>query len=228
MQGQGSAQGDQQQGQRTLETTGGSNHSSTMEAADLNKIPTGMLYLFQQILETMSKKDQVHGDHNPEVKNDPKEKEIGEKQGHTKDIPKSSAQGEAREMTGNNDPYCYHFLTRGHPKEECVAVLFYDICESVAHIKGRCPLLKKTKSTNALTCGYTLDGLGFYYIPNMVAVRPKTVVKTSLVRVVEGTINAMQIRLELERLVPAKVNWEVEDIEKNIFKTAHRKVICFT
>jgi hypothetical protein len=43
--------------------------------------------------------------------------------------------------------------------------------------------------------------------------------KTTLVRVVEGNMNAMQIRLELERLVPAKVNWEVEEIEKNIFKT---------
>jgi hypothetical protein len=97
-------------------------------------------------------------------------------------------------------------------------VLFYDICESDAHIKGRCPLLKKAKSTYALTCGYGLDDLGFYYIPNSVAVRPRTMVKTALVRVVEGNMNAMEIRLELERLEPAKVNWEVEEIEKNIFK----------
>jgi hypothetical protein len=29
----------------------------------------------------------------------------------------------------------------------------------------------------------------------------------------------MQIRMELERLVPAKVTWDVEEVEKNIFKT---------
>jgi hypothetical protein len=44
-------------------------------------------------------------------------------------------------------------------------------------------------------------------------------VKTVLVRVVEGNMNAMQIRMELERLVPAKVAWEVGEIEMNVFKT---------
>jgi hypothetical protein len=68
-------------------------------------------------------------------------------------------------------------------------------------------LLKKAKSTYALTCGYAVDGLVFYYIPNSVAVRPRDVVKTALVQVVEGNMNTMQIRMELERLVPAKVTW---------------------
>jgi hypothetical protein len=80
-------------------------------------------------------------------------------------------------------------------------------------------LLKKAKSTYALTCGYVVDGLVFYYIPNSVAVRPRDVVKTALVQVVEGNMNTMQIRMELERLVPAKVTWGVEEIEKNVFKT---------
>jgi uncharacterized membrane protein YheB (UPF0754 family) len=69
-----------------------------------------------------------------------------------------------------------------------------------------------------LTCGYDVDGLGFYYIPNSVVVRLRSMVKTTLVHVVEGNMNTMQIRLELERLVPTKVNWDVEEIEKNIFK----------
>jgi hypothetical protein len=43
--------------------------------------------------------------------------------------------------------------------------------------------------------------------------------ENALVRVVEGNMNAMQIRMELERLVPAKVAWEVEEIERNVFKT---------
>jgi hypothetical protein len=80
-------------------------------------------------------------------------------------------------------------------------------------------LLKKAKSTYALSCGYAVDGLGFYYIPSSVGVRPRAVVKTALVRVVEGNMNVMQIRMELERLVPAKVAWEVEEIERNVFKT---------
>jgi hypothetical protein len=45
------------------------------------------------------------------------------------------------------------------------------------------------------------------------------VAKTALVHVVEGNMNAVQVKLELERLVPAKVSWVVEEIEKNMFKT---------
>jgi uncharacterized 2Fe-2S/4Fe-4S cluster protein (DUF4445 family) len=110
-------------------------------------------------------------------------------------------------------------LNRGHQKEECIVVLSCDICESVVHAKGRCPLLKKAKSTYALTCGYAVDGLELYYIPNSVAMRARSVAKTASIRVVEGTLTAIQIRMELERLVSAKVTWDVEEVEKNIFKT---------
>jgi hypothetical protein len=41
-------------------------------------------------------------------------------------------------MSLNSGPHCYHCLTRGHPKEECVVTLLYEICESVAHVKGIC------------------------------------------------------------------------------------------
>jgi hypothetical protein len=51
------------------------------------------------------------------VKNDKKEKEIGGREVHTKDIPESLAQGEARATNGTNGPYCYRCLTIGHPKE---------------------------------------------------------------------------------------------------------------
>jgi hypothetical protein len=53
---------------------------------------------------------------------------------------------------------------------------------------------------------------GFYYIPNTVAVQPRAKAKTALVRVVEGNMTAMQIKLELERLVPAKVTWDIEEV----------------
>jgi hypothetical protein len=79
-------------------------------------------------------------------------------------------------------------------------------------------LLKKAKSTYALTCGYAVDGLGFYYIPNSVVVWPRAVVKTALIGVVEGSMNALQVKLEMERLVPAKMTWEVEEIEFFLFK----------
>jgi hypothetical protein len=85
--------------------------------------------------------------------------------------------------------------------------------------KGRCPLLKKAKSTYALTCGYAVDGLGFYYILNPVAVRPKVMAKMAMVRVVEGEMTVEQMKAEMERLVPAKMAWAVEEIDQNKFKT---------
>jgi hypothetical protein len=115
-----------------------------------------------------------------------RKKGVGEKQGLANEMSESSAQGEARTLSGANGPYCYRCLTRGHPKKECTVSLLCDICESASHVKGRCPLLKKAKSTYALTCGYAVDGLGFYYIPNSIIVRPRAVAKTALIRVVEG------------------------------------------
>jgi hypothetical protein len=88
----------------------------------------------------------------------------------------------------------------------------------VTHIRGRCSLLKKAKSTYALTCGYAVDGFRFYYIPNSVTVRPRVVAKTAVVWVVEGKMNALQVKAEMERLVPAKRTWVVEENEHNIFK----------
>jgi hypothetical protein len=129
----------------------------------------------------MSKKEEVKEDQSHGMKADQKDRDVEEKEKHMKDIPELSAQGEARRMmNGSGGPYCYRCLTRGHPKEECTVNLFCDICESVTHVKGCCPLLKKAKSTYALTCGYAVDCLKFYYIPNSVAV-PRAVVKTVLV-----------------------------------------------
>jgi hypothetical protein len=88
----------------------------------------------------------------------------------------------------------------------------------VSHFKGRCPFLKKAKSTYALTCSYVVDGLGFYYILNFVAIRPKSVAKTTMVRVVEGELTASQVKAEMERLASAKMTWPVEAIGKNKFK----------
>jgi hypothetical protein len=50
-------------------------------------------------------------------------------------------------------------------------------------------------------------------------VRPKTAAKMAMVWVVEGEMTATQVKAELERLVPAKMFWAVEEIEHNKFKT---------
>jgi hypothetical protein len=64
-----------------------------------------------------------------------------------------------------------------------------------------------------------VDGLGFYYMPNSVAVRPRAVAKTTMVWVVEGEMNALHVKAEMERLVPTKMTRVVEEIEDNKFKT---------
>jgi hypothetical protein len=65
-----------------------------------------------------------------------------------------------------------------------------------------------------------VDGLGFYYIPHSGAIKPRAAeAKTAMVRVVEGDMTAMQVRAGMERLVPAKMSWVVEEIEKNRSKT---------
>jgi hypothetical protein len=45
------------------------------------------------------------------------------------------------------------------------------------------------------------------------------VAKTAMVRVVEKELTAMQVNDEIERFVPAKMAWVVEEIEQNKFKT---------
>jgi hypothetical protein len=125
----------------------------------------------------------------------------------------------ARGLALNSGPYCYRCLKHGHPKEDCSVPLFCEICESTTHVKGQCALLKKAKSTHALTCGYAADCLGFYYIPNSVVVRPKVVAKMVMVRVVEDEMTALQVKVEMERLVPTKMAWAVEEIDQNKFKT---------
>jgi hypothetical protein len=71
-------------------TAGDSNMSTKPEAVDLSSIPPGMLSLFQQFLETMSKKEEVKEDQSHGVKADQKDREVEEKEKHMKDIPESS------------------------------------------------------------------------------------------------------------------------------------------
>jgi hypothetical protein len=135
-----------------------------------------------------------------------------------KEVAESSAQGEALAINATNNAYCYR-LTRGHPKEECDVNLFCDVCESTTHVKGRCPMFKKVKNLYAITCGYFVDGLGFYYIPHSAPIKPRAEAKTTTICVIEGEMTAMQVKTEMERLVPRKTNWVIQEIATNKFKT---------
>jgi hypothetical protein len=99
--------------------------------------------------------------------------------------------------------------------------LFCDICESNTHVKGRCPLLKKAKNVYDMTCGYAVHGLGFYYIPHSAAssLRQKHKRQTAIIHVVDGVMNATEVTSEMERLVPRKMKWVVEEVDKNMFNS---------
>jgi hypothetical protein len=185
-------------------------------SGETNALPANMVALFQQFLASVAKSDEGKGAGKKEVKED-SAKTQAVKEVPKKDKAESSAQGEAR--ANINKPFCHRCLTRGHPKEECVEALFCEICESSAHVKGRCPLLKKARSLYAMTCGYAVDGLGFYYIPHSAPSRPRAGVKTTLIHVTQGKMNAGQIKGELERLVSSKHVWEVQEVVQDKFKT---------
>jgi hypothetical protein len=110
-----------------------SGHGSSKGSVDLSSILTNMLTLFQQFLETVGNKVESGQDQAPAVNNakieQAREREMPkiEEKVPVKDIPESSAQGEARGVTQNSGPYCYHCLTCGHPKEGC-SLIFVKVC----------------------------------------------------------------------------------------------------
>jgi hypothetical protein len=129
-------------------------------------IPANMLELFQQFMASITNKEGAKETATQPTEVTTNEKQKQEKEEPSKEVAESSAQCEAQGNNAINIPYCYRCLTRGNAKEECNVQLFCDICESISHVKGRCLLLKKAKNLYAMTCGYAIDGLGFYYIPH--------------------------------------------------------------
>jgi hypothetical protein len=110
--------------------------------------------------------------------------------------------------TSGKQPYCYRCLKKGHTMQGCTAKLFCDICHTEAHNSGRCPVFRGDKP-GALTCGYAVDGLGFYYIPHAPRQKNKDDSHSALVRVTSGSLSQEQIASELGRLVSTKWNWEI-------------------
>jgi hypothetical protein len=176
--GQARVQGNQQDGTASAGERAPNNYKGNVDSTSL---PTNILALFQKFLETIANKEEATNAAALEGSKLPGEAERVEKPAQTRDGVESSTQGEVRGNNAANVPYCYRCSKHGHPKEECTVTLFCDICENPNHIRRRCPILKKAKSTYALTCGYAVDGLGFYYVPRSVAVRPRARAKAAVV-----------------------------------------------
>jgi hypothetical protein len=127
----------------------GGSHGSSKVAVDSNAIPANMMSLFQQFLASMGHREE-EGKAKEQEKNDEKgkqpsasEKEKIEMEVQKKELAETSTQGAARGTSQNGGLYCYHCLSRGHPKEEYFVTLFCKICESASHVKGQCLLCKK-------------------------------------------------------------------------------------
>jgi hypothetical protein len=164
----------------------------TSNMLDMTKLPPAAMALLQQLLVTILDKGKAQ-----EVE---KEMTKGESSTEVKtDIPESSAQGAARSNSEfGKPPYCYSCLSRGHPKVECTTQLVCEICDSTSHVKARCTQHKKAVKSFAMTCGYAVDGLGFYYIPHSAVPRNKEASKTVVIKVIQGNLTVAQVQAEME------------------------------
>jgi hypothetical protein len=93
----------------------------------------------------------------------------------------------------------------------------FEICYG-DHVTKICPNMKKMNTT-AIPCGYAIEGLGFYFIP--LAENPKVNVeeKSAVVRVLEGSITADLLAVELDKLLPGKNKWVIEEKGTDAFIT---------
>ena len=129
------------------------------------------------------------------------------------DVPETSQHGTQKK----GKPFCYRCHTKGHTMSVCIVPLCCEICFG-DHVTKVCPNMKKMHNT-AFPCGYAVEGLGFYFIP--VAENPKTNLeeKSAVVRVLESSLTADQLTVELEKLLPGKHKWEIEERGTDAFVT---------
>ncbi|PWZ57571.1 hypothetical protein Zm00014a_012430 [Zea mays] len=73
--------------------------------------------------------------------------------------------------------------------------------------------------TFAIPCGYAVEGLGFYFIPQPIPVNQRQGGCNGTVSIVEGSMNEEQILNELKRLVAADWDWCVKCVGNNVFST---------
>jgi hypothetical protein len=77
----------------------------------------------------------------------------------------------------------------------------------------------KKMHTTAIPCGYAVEGLGFYFIPAAENPMVNLEEKSAVVRVLEGSLTADQLAVELEKPLPGKNKWVIEDKGKDAFIT---------
>lgn len=108
-------------------------------------------------------------------------------------------------------------MTKGHTKQECTVETYCEICDAHAHNTDRCPTYRAAKEM-AIPCGYAIEGLGFYYIPESVIPKQRINSNIALVRVDNGSLSTDQVTAELTRLVSNTWRWNVQNTGKNVFR----------
>jgi len=98
----------------------------------------------------------------------------------------------------------------------CTAVLCCEICFG-DHVKKVCPNLKNLQAT-AIPCGYDVEGLAFYFIPVIENPKLPSDDKSAVVRVLEGSLTADQLAVELDKLLPGH-SWVIEEKGNDAFIT---------
>lgn len=96
-------------------------------------------------------------------------------------------------------PYCWRCLTKGHTMQVCTADLWCDICQAPSHNTERCQKFRGTKPA-ALTAGYAVDGLGFFYIPHTSSTKQPADSRLASIKIDGGCLSVPQVVAELERL----------------------------
>jgi len=104
------------------------------------------------------------------------------------EAPESSAQAATRDSSGKT-PYCYRCLTKGHVREDCDAGMYCEICNCIVHLTSRCPKFRGDKPC-AIPCGYAVEGLGFYHIPQSVTSQQRSDARPAVIRVTDGTLTS--------------------------------------
>jgi hypothetical protein len=194
------------------------NQAVSLNLIDISGLHVSAARLLKQLLASMVGKEMGRDEVQASETGKAEEKESARLPKKKIELVETSAQGKARASKGIIKPYRHRCLSKGHAKEECVVVLTCDICSSQSHLKPRCSLQKKATKIFAMTCGYVVDGLGFYYIPHKASSRPKSDHNAVMIRVLEGTLSGEQVAMEMDRLVLGPSKWVVQEMDRNTFK----------
>ena len=121
--------------------------------------------------------------------------------------PQSKSVGQESSLQGAQKSkgklYCYRCHTKGHTISVCAAVLSCDICFG-DHVTKT---YLKNMQTSAIPCGYSVEGLGFYFIPPVAEnSKANSEEKSATVWVLKGSLTADQLAVELDKLLPGKNN----------------------